>query len=437
MIETPDLKAWLDYLETLHPRKIDLGLERLSTVARRMDLLPVVVPVITVAGTNGKGTVVRCATALLVAAGRRVGTYSSPHLMRYNERICIDGMPVADALITDAFAAIEQARGEVSLSYFEFATLAALCIFREQQVEVAVLEVGLGGRLDAVNAVDTTVAVVTRIALDHQKWLGDTLDSIAAEKAGILRSERPVVLAEADYPQSLYAVATQRSAQLQRAGIEWQWDCSASRSLAVTLADAPPVRITVPDGLQPSNVAAALCAVGLLGVPVSSALAVKALGELVFPGRQQHLQWQGLEVILDVAHNPDAAQALAAHLSTLPALESADAVVVAVVGVLADKDIDGVLGPVAPYVGGAVVCGLPDTPRALSAHALAEVLAARGIPVLAEADTPVRAWERLWPTLAPGSRVVVFGSFHTVGGIMPALLETGVAGDLEQTWIPR
>ncbi|MEQ8515932.1 MAG: bifunctional folylpolyglutamate synthase/dihydrofolate synthase, partial [Chromatocurvus sp.] len=373
-----------------------------------------------------------CATALLVAAGKRVGTYSSPHLMRYNERICIDGIPVADALIIDAFEAIDHARGDVSLSYFEFATLAALWIFRAAQTEVAVLEVGLGGRLDAVNAVDATVAVVTRVALDHQQWLGDTLDSIATEKAGIVRDGRPVVLAESGYPQALYTVATQRAAQLQRAGSEWHWRRCGVDSLEVTGPGSPPVRITLPAGLQPSNVAAALCAVQLLGFPLESAPAERALGCLVFPGRQQHLHFKGLDVILDVAHNPDAAQALAAHLGTLAAAET-----VAVVGVLADTDIAGVIGPVAPHISGAVVCGLPGIARSLPAPDLAGAVAAAGVRVIAEADTPARAWELLWPTLATGSRVVVFGSFHTVGGIMPALRETGVAGDLEQTWTRR
>lgn len=432
MTEKRDLLAWLEYLEALHPRKIDLGLERLTAVAERLDLLPVVVPVVTVAGTNGKGTVVRCATALLTAAGRRVGTYSSPHLVRYNERICIDGLPVADALITAAFAAIDTARGDISLSYFEFATLAALYVFRDQQVDVAVLEVGLGGRLDAVNAVDATVAVVTRIALDHQQWLGDTLDSIAAEKAGIVRSGQPVVLAEPTYPQSLYTVVSDKSACPQRAGVEWHWRLVAHGQLELTLAGSAPLQVPLPRGLQPTNVAAALCAVSLLGIPLRPAMAQQALRDLVFPGRQQHVGFRGVELIFDVAHNPDAAQALAVHLETLPEAET-----FALVGMLADKDVAGVINPLAAHLRGAVVCDLPDTSRSLSAHTLAGVLAVAGVTVIAEAGNPRGAWELLSAQLLPGSRVVVFGSFHTVGGIMAAMPESGVAGDLEQTWTPR
>lgn len=431
MTENRDLNAWLTYLETLHPRRIDLGLERLSAVARRLGLLPCSVPVITVAGTNGKGTVVRCATALLVAGGKRVGTYSSPHLMRYNERICIDGLPVPDALIISAFIAIEGARGDISLSYFEFATLAGLYVFRDQQVDVAVLEVGLGGRLDAVNAVDATVAVVTRIALDHQKWLGDTLEAIAAEKAGIVRESKPVVLAEADYPESLYNVCGKRSARLFRAGVEWQWRLLESRHLEVTLANRQRVQVPLSEGLQPSNVAAALCAVSLSGMPMPQTVVEQALDGLLFPGRQQHIHFRGLDVIFDVAHNPDAAQALAVHLATLPAAET-----VAIVGVLADKDVKGVIEPLVPHLSGVMVCSLPDTSRSMPSDALASIVSASGVDVIGEAENPMQAWRRLLVKVSPGDRVVVFGSFHTVGGIMPALIDTGIAGDLENTWTP-
>ena len=431
MSDERDLHAWLSHLETLHPRKIDLGLERVATVARRLGLLPVSPPVITVAGTNGKGTVVRCATDMLVAGGQRVGTYTSPHLMRYNERICIDGMPVCDDLIIAAFHAIDVARNEVSLSYFEFATLAALWIFRDQQVDIAVLEVGLGGRLDAVNIVDATVAVITRIALDHQQWLGDTLDRIAVEKAGIMRPGQSLVLAEAEYPQSLYARADDVSCSLQRAGAEWHWQKTDARCLSITFVDGQRLQLPLPPGLQPSNVAAAACAVSLAGVPVAAERMQHALESLVFPGRQQHVQSGAIEVILDVSHNPDAAAALARHLAELP-----EAPTFAIIGVLADKDLAGILDPVRPYLRGAMITGLPDTTRALSPQALAERCASSGLDVMGQAEEPRQAWNQVLPMLAPGSRLVVFGSFHTVGGIMPALLDSGVAGILEKTWMP-
>lgn len=432
MTDNRDLNAWLTHLETLHPRKIDLGLERVAAVATRLGLLPCQLPVVTVAGTNGKGTVVHCATALLVAGGERVGTYTSPHLVRYNERICIDGLPVPDAMIVSAFIAIDGARGDISLSYFEFATLAALYVFRDQQVDVAVLEVGLGGRLDAVNAVDATVAVITHIALDHQKWLGNTRDAIAVEKAGIVREARPVVLAESDYPASLHTVIGNRSAISHRAGVEWQWHLSGGRRLEMTLANAQTRQLPLPAGLQPSNVAAAVCAVSLLGIDIPQAVAEQALEGLVFPGRQQHLQIRGLDVIFDVAHNPDAAQALGAHLSTLEVAET-----LAIVGVLGDKDVRGVIDPLAPHLSGAVVCGLPDTSRSMTPGALAAIVSASGVDVIGEADDPMQAWHQLFEDLHPDiARIVVFGSFHTVGGIMSGLLDTGVAGDLENTWKP-
>ncbi len=429
MTELSDLQGWLDYLEKLHPRKIDLGLERLTTVGRRLELLPLRVPVITVAGTNGKGTVVRCATALLVAAGKRVGTYTSPHLLRYNERICVDATPAADSLIIGAFEAIEAARGDISLSYFEFATLAALYIFRAQAVDIAVLEVGLGGRLDAVNAVDATVTVITRIALDHQQWLGDTLDSIAVEKAGIVRRGRPLVLAEQAYPATLYAVAKDRAARVQRAGAEWHWRRIGSDAIAVTLPDADVVESPVPVGLQPSNVAAAICAVAASGISIHAGLARRALADLVFPGRQQHVRCRGLEIILDVAHNPDAAQALAVHLASLPPLPT-----FAIVGVLGDKDVDGLLAPLLPHLRAVAVCTLPDTPRSLPARTLAGRMEAAGVSVLAEAESPQQAWNLLLPRLQRGSRLIVFGSFHTVGGIMPAVLDSSAQAAMGQTW---
>ena len=184
MAEPSDLAGWLERLERRHPREIDLGLGRVGAVADRLGLRPFPAPVLTVAGTNGKGTVTYCAAALAAASGRRVGAYTSPHLLRYNERIAVDGTPVEDGAIVRAFEAIEAARGDISLSYFETATLAALWLFREARVELAVLEVGLGGRLDATNILDADVAVVTRIGLDHREWLGDTVEAIAIEKAG-------------------------------------------------------------------------------------------------------------------------------------------------------------------------------------------------------------------------------------------------------------
>ncbi|MEX2335393.1 MAG: Mur ligase family protein, partial [Pseudohongiella sp.] len=274
-----DLAGWLTRIQQLHPNEIDMGLERLNIVARRLGLAtgkqadsPLV---ITVTGTNGKGSHVAVIDAVLRAAGKRVGSYTSPHLLHYNERICVQGVPVADSAIVQAFVAIEQARQDVSLTYFEFGTLAALMIFQEADLDVMVLEVGLGGRLDAVNIVDADIAVVTSIGLDHQEWLGDTREAIAVEKAGIFRHRKPVVCTESDPPITLLQAASALSCPVYRAGRDfiastslvderWHWrgrmgaaNNTGRQMQALTVANLPVA------ALAPSNIAGALQAVCL------------------------------------------------------------------------------------------------------------------------------------------------------------------------------
>lgn len=223
------LEDWLQWLERIHPREIELGLERVLQVAKQLQLVPLSVPVITVAGTNGKGSTVAVMEALLNAAGKRTGAYTSPHFLHFNERIRVAATDVEDSDIIAAFTAIEEARGDIALTYFEYATLAALWVFRSQQVDVVLLEVGLGGRLDAVNIVDATVAVITSIALDHQDWLGNTRGVIAVEKAGILRSGAAAVIADPDPPAELLAcVESSGSQPVFRLGQEFEAACSDS-----------------------------------------------------------------------------------------------------------------------------------------------------------------------------------------------------------------
>ncbi|MEM8942583.1 MAG: Mur ligase family protein, partial [Pseudomonadota bacterium] len=218
-----DLDTWLAHLERIHPKSIDLGLERSTEVARRLGLLPLPSKVLVVAGTNGKGTVAHASDALLQAQGFRTGRFTSPHILRFNERIAVDGVPVSDRLILDAFRAIETARSETTLTYFEFSTLAAIWVFAQAGVDVAILEVGLGGRLDAVNIADGDVSVITSISLDHQAWLGETVELIAPEKAAVARSGKPVVLAERAYPSTLHQTLEEIGARVLRAGREWDW----------------------------------------------------------------------------------------------------------------------------------------------------------------------------------------------------------------------
>ena len=414
MAEPSDLAGWLEQLEARHPREIDLGLDRVGRIADRLGLRPFPAAVITVAGTNGKGTVTCCAAALARSAGHRVGAYTSPHLLRFNERIAIDGSPVGDADIIRAFTVIEAARGDVSLSYFETATLAALWLFWDAAVDLAVLEVGLGGRLDATNIIDADVAVITRIGLDHREWLGDTVEAIAVEKAGVARPGRPVILAEPDLAASLLPALAATGARPLRAGRDWRWERQGDE-LAVTGAGGRRLRVPLPAALEASNVAAALCAVDRL-LPLAPGAAARALAGLEVPGRRERRPWGGGELWLDVAHNPDAAAGLAGALAREPQRETHG-----LCAIMADKDLAGIFAPLAPQFDSLRVCALPARGRAASASQLADAARAAGVAAVIPAGDLVEGWQGLTAALAGGARGVVFGSFFTVAGIMPLL----------------
>ena len=263
------LSDWLERLQSQHPVEIDLGLERVSAVAQAMHLVPASMPTLTVAGTNGKGSVVAVLSSVLLAGGLRVGSYTSPHLVSFNERICVNGSPVSDQDLLAAFNTIEAARGDISLTYFEVATLAALWIFREHKVDVQVLEVGLGGRLDAVNIIDADLTIITSIGLDHMDWLGDDRGLIAVEKAGVARPGRPCVVAEHDPPASLRR-------RLEDIGAEVSWiseDWILESPHVVTSSGS---RYSLPEseGLLPQNVGAAVEALGVVRGDFSHAVFV-------------------------------------------------------------------------------------------------------------------------------------------------------------------
>ena len=418
MAEPSDLAAWLERLERRHPREIDLGLGRVGAVADRLGLRPFPAPVLTVAGTNGKGTVTHCAAALAAAAGRRVGAYTSPHLLRFNERITLDGTPAEDGAIVRAFEAIEAARGDISLSYFETATLAALWLFREARVDLAVLEVGLGGRLDATNIVDADVAVLTRIGLDHREWLGDTVEAIAVEKAGIARRGQPVVLGEREYPASLAPALAAAGARPLRAGRAWSWTPSGGE-LAVTGASGRHFVAPLASALEPANVAAALCAVDQL-FALAPGVVERALKGLVVPGRRERRRFGSGELWLDVAHNPDAAAGLAAALG-----EACAGLTHGLCAIMGDKDLAGIFAPLAPQLDSLVVCGLPGNHRAAPVDSLAAAASAAGIACVQRAADLDAGWRLLAPRVGDGARGVVFGSFFTVAGIMPQLAKPG------------
>lgn len=416
------LGDWLSHLERIHPESIDLGLARVGRVARGMGLLPFPVATLTVAGTNGKGSVVYSSEALLRAHGLRTGRYTSPHLLRFNERIAVDGTPVADERIVEAFEAIETARGATTLTYFEFATLAALWIFAESAVDVAILEVGLGGRLDATNIVDADVSVVTSISLDHQHWLGDNVESIGREKAAIARSARVCVLAERWYPSSVPETLRGLGAQALRAGDEWQWryDDAAVCGLTVRLAGSETaLQASLPAGLEPANVAAAIQASALLLRPEEPDPDVlrSALADLCVPARRQICRIAERTVVFDVAHNPASMTALAEQL-----IASAEAgQTVAALGLMADKDLPAMTAELARAVDGACALAIPGIDRAQSPEVIWAALDEAGIAIAQAEFSAEAVWEQLLTRTQAGDRIVICGSFHSVAGILAAI----------------
>ncbi len=354
------LDDWLRWLESHHPIEIELGLTRIRAVAERLDLLNPTPRVISVAGTNGKGSCVAACGALLKAAGCSVGTYTSPHLLRYNERVVIDGAFASDEELCQAFARIDAASPDISLTYFEFGTLAALDIFQRRQVDVMVLEVGLGGRLDAVNILDADVAIVTSVDLDHQDWLGNDRDSIGREKAGIYRADRPALCADSAPPEGLLAAVRERGVVLQRLGTEFGFSVAPGAWRWWGLgADGTAQSVTLPEPTLPwPSMAAALQAVAQLGYD-AAALAVSAgLSSLSLAGRFQRFNWRGRTVIMDVAHNPAAARHLAERLArkTFPRT-------LALVAIMADKDRVATLAPLVSEVQHWWIAALPGVRR--------------------------------------------------------------------------
>lgn len=415
------LAEWLELQDSVHPRSIDLGLERVTRVARSLGVDRPAYRVITVGGTNGKGSVAAHAEALLEAAGARAGLFTSPHLERYNERIRVAGAEVGDAELIEAFEHIEAARGATTLTFFEYNTLAALMIFARRGVHTAVLEVGLGGRLDATNLVAADVAVVVSVGFDHRDWLGDTLEAIGAEKAGIFRAGRPAILGTADMPASVFAAIAAVGARALVAGREFSWAETGARwsyrGPGLALEDLAPSHL--PGSIQYRNAATALTAVAALAAlaPLPRALDAAtvdaALEHVCLPGRLQVVAG-AVEWILDIAHNEPAARVLAAHLGERPLAPGARTLAVA--GVLADKDAAGIGAALAPLIDAWIVCALPGA-RGGSAAELARRLAL-GAARLTLADSVERGCEIARRNARPGDRVVVFGSFHTVG---PAL----------------
>lgn len=436
------LADWLTYLESLHPKTIALGLERVAQVKQQLNLNPNF-PIIVVGGTNGKGSVCAMLEAMLYAAGYRVGCYTSPHLLHYNERVRIAKEQASDEELCASFEKIELARKqqaidcmvssltptlsrgereqslEIPLTYFEFGTLAAMQLFIDHKVDVAILEVGLGGRLDAVNVFDADCAVVASVGIDHVEYLGDTREKIAFEKAGIFRAGKIAVCGDNDVPQAIFDHAQQIGAELWCIGSEFgftkhqgQWNYR-SKVVSRNALPYPALR----GAYQLNNASAALAALDALRdiLPVSMAAVRRGLVEVQLAGRFQFVPGRPA-LILDVAHNPHAAHSLAQNLAALPPCPRT----FAVFAMLRDKDMAGVIAALDSHIDVWLVAGI-DVPRGAAAEELAQVLhqcTVRG-EILTFADV-AQALRHACNAAGENDRITAFGSFHTVAEAMQA-----------------
>ena len=419
------LADWLTYLETLHPKTIALGLERVAQVKQRLGLHPSF-PVIVVGGTNGKGSMCAMLESMLHAAGYRVGCYTSPHLLDYNERVRISKRQASDAELCAAFEKIEQVRGgtfaeksEIPLTYFEFGTLAAMQCFIDRAVEVAILEVGMGGRLDAVNVFDHDCAVVASVDMDHMEYLGNTREQIAFEKAGIFRKGKVAIFGDPDMPAAIAVEAQRIGAQLWQMGGQFsftagtrQWNYHGVSGTRSALP-YPALR----GAFQLNNASAALAVLDALKdkLPVSMEAVRRGLVEVVLPGRFQVIPGKPV-LILDVAHNPHAARALAQNLADMPH----GGKTFAVFAMLRDKDMASVVRALEEQVDVWLVAGIA-APRGATAAELSQVLHAEGVQgALLTFATVTDALHHACNEAAENDRIAAFGSFYTVAEVMRA-----------------
>ena len=387
---TSPLAAWLSYLENLHSKTIDMGLERVSQVAARLGVLKPAPFVFTVAGTNGKGTTCRTLESVLMAAGYKVGVYSSPHLVRYTERVRVQNSELPESAHTASFAEIEAARGDISLTYFEYGTLSALWLFKQAQLDVVILEVGLGGRLD------------------HIDWLGPDRESIGREKAGIFRANKPAVVGEPDMPHTIADVAQEKGALLLRRGVDWQYEVQ-NNGWRFSDAQGMLDNLPLPQVPQP-NAATALAALRASGLAVSDQAIRDGIQNALLPGRFQIVS-ESPRLILDVAHNPHAAAYLAGRLKSLPKTGR----VLAVIGMLHDKDIGGTLACMESVID-SWYCAPLEGPRGATAEQLMEHLGKGAIY-----SSVAQAWHAAMADAKPEDTVLVCGSFHTVAHVMEVM----------------
>ena len=422
------LNDWLAYIEQQHTQAIELGLDRLFVVKAALEQVQTC-PVIIVGGTNGKGSTCAMLEAILTAAGYRVGLYTSPHLLHYNERVRVNGQPAADAVLCAAFARVEKARGDVPLTYFEFGTLGAWEVFAAAGLDVIILEVGLGGRLDAVNIYEPDCAIVTGVDLDHMDFLGDTREKIGFEKAGIFRADKPAICGDYHAPHTLVEHAEAIGADLQLIGRDFgyatqpetrQWSWWGRHNAKRGGLAHPALR----GSRQLGNASVVFAALDTLQerLPLSMAEIRQGLATVELPGRFQTLPGRPVTV-LDVAHNPQAARVLADNLLD----QGFFGTTWAVCGMLRDKDMGGVIAALKGRIDRWLPCSLGG-PRGAAAAELAQGLKTAGETVAGEFDTVMAAYAHAKEKAAENDRIVVFGSFLTVADVLDIRTPTAPTG---------
>lgn len=409
------LSDWLSWQSQLHPVGIDLGLDRCGLVAERMGLRDYAFKVISVAGTNGKGSCLAFMESILSAAGLRVGSYYSPHLLRYNERIRVAGAEISDEELLQAFSEVDQSRGDISLTYFEFGTLAAMCVFKWTDLDVVLLEVGLGGRLDAVNLFDADVSVITSVDLDHTDWLGPDRESIGFEKAGILRPGKPAVIGDLDPPFSVTNHAAQLETPLYRLNKDFRLErdadtyCYCFREWVIDGIPAPAME----GSHQLDNASVAIAAVALLGLFDDVEPIRRGVSAALLPGRVHTLRREPL-IIVDVAHNPHAVSALARALSN----HRVQGETHAFLGMLNDKDVTATLRVMREIVDHWHIAGIAQSRGANRAHMekCAGLAGLKGSPQFH--DSLEKGYAEALRSLDAGDRLIAFGSFFTAAHVL-------------------
>ena len=428
-----DLSFWLAYIESLNIKEIELGLNRVIQVAQNLGVEAVAEKTIMIAGTNGKGSCVAAMEVILRDLGYKVGSYTSPHILRFNERIKLDGAEIADEILCAAFLAVENARGDIKLTYFEFTTLVAFLIFSKRKLDFALLEVGLGGRLDAVNIIEADVAVITSIDLDHQEWLGKDRESIGYEKAGIIKKNRPVVYGDSNPTKSVLATAESLNSKIFLKGRDFDhqiktedksFDWSGGRDMNENISGLPIPNLAI------ENVSIGMQALSVAGIEIDVKFLRSSLRRLYLPGRFEKCvdALTGVSVVLDVAHNPAAASMLASNISRELSINHRIKQISVVIGLMADKDVRGFIAELRPFVDSWYVAGFDD-PRAMPVKNLAACLDNEDRIILPDDRTFLECYNQACADLflyqkkeaGSGGLIIVTGSFLCVSAVQESV----------------